>query len=181
MSFLPTNYQAVPKSGGNYLKLQEGTNRIRILTDAITGWLYWVPNPDKPGTNKPVRIKEMPEVVPAEAVADKFGGFIKHFWAFGVYNYQDDAVQIMEITQATIQDAIFAIHSDEDWGDPKQYDIKIVKSKEGDKIKYHVSPAPKSELSLKIANAFAEKPINLEALYDGADPFDPEYVNTKGM
>ena len=28
---------------------------------------------------------------------------IKHFWAFVVWNYNDNLIQILEITQATIQ------------------------------------------------------------------------------
>ena len=32
-------------------------------------------------------------------------------------------------------------------------------------------------MSMEVANAAAEKPMNLNALFDDKDPFDTEYVN----
>lgn len=161
------------KKGGNYLnKFEEGTTRIRILSDPIIGSLYWVLG--EGGKNSPRRLKESTEeleAVPAEALPDKYGNYIKNFWAFAVYNYQEKKVQIMEIVQTTIQDQLYTLNEDPDWGDLKQYDIKINKI-EGDRIKYEVLPAPKTELSMEVANAYAETTPNLEALYEGEDPFD---------
>lgn len=156
------------------MRFEEGENRIRIVTDAITGWLYWVKDGDK---NKPVRVKDMPEEVPAEALPDKFGNYVKEFYAFGVYNHKEKKVQILEVTQVSIQERIFDLHSDEDWGDPKGYDIKINRGEKGGRVEYTVQPVPHSELSMEVASAVAEKPMNLNALYEGKDPFDREYVD----
>ena len=155
------------------MKLQDGDNKIRIVTDAIVGWEYWK---EDNGDRKPVRVKEMPEEVPAEATEDKYGNFIKEFYAFGVYNYNEKKVQILQITQVSIQERLFDLDSNEDWGDLKGYDITITRNNEGGRVKYEVTPLPPKELSMEVANAVAEKPMNLNALYEGKDPFS-EYVD----
>ncbi len=168
MTFLNNEYKPEPIVG-NYTKFDEGDNKLRILSDAITGWEYWVED----GSNrKPVRLKEMPEEVPAEASKDKYGGYIKEFWAFVVWSYKVEKIQICQITQATIKEQIFELHSSEEWGDPKQYNITIGKKIEGDRTSYSVVPSPPTDISTTIAEAVASKPINLEALYSGQDPFE---------
>ena len=181
MTFLPTKTKRPERGSGNYMSFMDGENRIRIVTDAATGWIYWVKGDgDK---NKPVRVKEMPEEVPAEAIEDKYGNFVKEFYVFGVWNYQEKKVQILEVTQISIQERIYDLHSDEDWGDPKQYDIKINRIKKGERVEYSVSPVPHKDLSMEIADAVAEKPINLQALYSGKDPFEitDEDVDTDNL
>lgn len=175
MPFLPKNYQA-PKIESNYFKFQDGVNRIRILSDAIVGWEYWVKDGDK---NKPIRVKEELHEIPEEAVPDKFGNYIRHFWAFVVWNYGENKLQVMEITQKSIQDAIMNYEMDADWGDVKQYDFKITRTKENDKVKYVTSPAPKTELSMEIATAYAARQINLEILFDGGNPFEDDTSDIK--
>src|SRR4051794_7544391 len=97
-SFLPENYERPAASGGNYAKLEEGPNKFRILSNAVVGWLYW--NTD----NKPVRLTHRPDVLPDDiryenGKPDK----VKHFWAFVVWNYKESRIQIIEITQVSIQ------------------------------------------------------------------------------
>jgi hypothetical protein len=173
MSFLPPNTKKPETSSGNYMKFIDGENRIRIVTDAIVGWEWWVPGEN--GKNKPVRVQECPEEVPAEAVSDGYGNYIKEFYAFGVYNYAEKKIQILEITQKSIQEKLFNLEADPDWGDPKGYDIKIIRGKKGERVVYDVATVPHKELSMEVANAAAEKPMNLNALWEGKDPF--EYVN----
>src|SRR5690606_20654859 len=100
LEFLPEGYEA-PQGTGNYMKLQSGENKFRILSKPIIGWLDWK-------DNKPYRfrIKERPE----KPMGDKP---VRHFWAFIVWNYNAEAVQILEITQATIQKARSEEHTSE--------------------------------------------------------------------
>ena len=156
--FLPENYEA-PQGNAGYMKLQDGENRIRILSKPIIGWLDWK---DK----KPFRfrLKERPEK-PLEK------GPIKHFWAFLVWNYASQNVQIMEITQATIQKHIQDLSKDDEWGAPFFYDLKITRKGKDLDTEYSVTPSPKKDLTDDIKKAALEKPANLEALYDGADPW----------
>lgn len=156
--FLPEDYEA-PEGGGNFMKLQEGENKFRILSRPVVGWLDWK---DK----KPYRfpMKSKPEK-PLEK------GPIKHFWAFVVWNYAAESIQILEITQQTIQAAITNLSKDEDWGAPFHYDLKIGKKGKDLDTKYSVTPSPKKPLTDVIIQAGLEKPCYLEAMFDGKDPW----------
>ncbi len=132
--FLPEDY-SIPKPPSDYMKLEDGLNSIRILSSAITGYEYW--NTD----NKPVRSKICWDELPEDIKPDKQGKYtIKHFWAFVVWNYSLNRVQILQLTQSTIQKQIKALVSNPKWGNPKMYDIAITRSEESNGItSYKVS------------------------------------------
>lgn len=158
-AFLPEGYEA-PKSNGGYMKLQEGENRIRILSQPIIGWEDWK-------DNKPIRYrmadKPVKSVDPRKAV--------RHFWAFIVWNYSEQQIQVLHLTQSGIRSAIEALCKDSDWGAPYTYDLKIVKNGKGMETEYVVNPVPHKPISKEIKDAFMDKPCNLEALFDNLDPF----------
>lgn len=166
LNWLPTDYEA-PKGVSGYMKMEEGVNRIRILSAPITGWEIWMDG--KNSKRKPLRSRyeEKPEK-PSDPNSP-----LKYFWSFVVWNYAASAIQILHVTQASIRKGIEAVVNDEDWGHPAQYDIKITKRGEGVDTEYVVNPVAPSPLSNEILKAFKEKPIWLEALYDGGDPFQP--------
>lgn len=158
--FLPTEYE-VPISGGGYMRLKDGENKFRILSKPIIGWVDW-------DNNKPLRFqfKNKPEksIDPTKKV--------KHFWAMIVWNYADSAINILEITQASIQKSITDLIKDEDWGAPYRYDIKIIRKGEKMETEYSVNPSPHKPITDDMQTAFAAKPINLDALFEGKDPFE---------
>jgi len=158
--FLPTDYTA-PKPSGHYMKLADGENRFRILSKPIIGWLDWQ---DK----KPLRFRMDAKPNPVDPKKA-----VRHFWAFIVWNVNEKKMQILEITQSTIQSAIQALSKDEDWGSPFGYDIKIKRSGTDLETKYAVSPVPHSKLSDEAKEATKDMDkVNLEALYEGGDPFE---------
>ena len=163
MSFLPEDYKAPAPSGGNYTKLAQGKTTIRIIGSAITGYLGWG---EEQGKRKPHRSKDMP---PAGTFEEK----PKHFWAFPVWNYDTNSVQIMEITQKGIQGALVELYKDKSWGDPKKYDVVINRDGEGLETHYSVMPKMPSDLSGAAVEVIKDTlpKLNLEALYDGEDPF----------
>lgn len=163
MKFLPEDYES-PKSSGNYMKLQDGDNKIRILSPPILGWEDWI-------EKKPVRYRM--DQKPSKPHDPKKP--IRHFWAFIVWNYLEEKIQILQITQATIRNNIEALCKDEDWGEPYFYDLKIIRKGEGVDTEYMVNPLPHKALNSKIIEEFKEMPINLEALFEGADPFSREW------
>jgi|SRR5579863_9788489 len=163
MSFLPENYQA-PKTNSGYMKLQEGENRIRILSKPILGWEDW-------HEKKPVRYRL--EDKPSSSY-DPLKP-IRHFWAFIVWNYGEEQIQILHLTQATVRKSIEALCRDEEWGSPYFYDLKIIKKGEMESTEYKVNPIPHKALDPNIAQAFKNKPCNLEALFEGQDPFALDY------
>jgi len=165
MSFLQKDYE-VPATPSRYMKLEEGGNIFRVLSNAIVGYEYW----NEEG--KPVRLKEMPPLNPDDIRKEDDGSTrMKHFWAFVVWNYKTEAIEILEITQKTIQDPIKELVGDEQWGDPHQYDIKIMRKGQGLDTEYTVMPQPHKDVSIKVAEAFENTPVNLEALFTGEDPF----------
>lgn len=163
--FLPSNYQIPSES--LYMKLKDGENTFRVLSHAVVGYEYW--NKD----NKPVRIKKMPEGIPEDIKFGEDGNptKIKHFWAFVVWNYDAQAVQILEITQANIQRGIKALVDNKRWGDPHNYDITIIKTGTGRDTKYVVQGNPPIEpIPEDIKRKYEAKKINLEALFKGENP-----------
>lgn len=159
--FLPEDYKA-PAGSKNYMKILDGENRFRILSAPILGWQDWTLD------KKPLRFRFNQK--PLKSVDEKKP--VRHFWAFIVFNYADEMIQILEITQATIRKAIEGLSKDKDWGLPYFYDIKIIRKGEGTDTDYVVTPAPKTLVGPYIVNEFNNKPCWLDALYDGADPFD---------
>lgn len=164
MTRLPENYEFKESTatGGNYTKFTEEPVKFRVLTSPIIGYEYFT------SENKPRRSRHQFSSTPNI----KEGGSVKEFRAFVVWNYNEEKIQIMEVTQQTIKKAIVGLAKDPDFGDPKTYDLKISKEGKGKETKYHIYPLAKwvfaNEQAIKEANS-----VRLEALYDGDDPFKP--------
>lgn len=169
MDFLPKDYD-IPSSGNNYMRFSEqGEHRFRIMNKPILGYEGWITLRD--GSKKPVR-KRMDEDFRIEEIDNP--DEIRHFWAMVVWNYKENRLQVLEITQKTIQKAIKAITQDDDWGNPvgnNGYDIVVTRSGEGFDTEYQVTPKPKKALDKEVVEAYKKAKINVEALYSGDDPF----------
>jgi hypothetical protein len=148
------------------MRLKQGANKFRILSHCITGWEYW--NKD----NKPVRQSEPFDLIPADIKIEPNGQpvDIKHFWAFVVWNYEDKAVQVLQINQATIQREL-QTKIDNRNGVATNNDFIITKSGEGLGTKYSIDVTEASEIPQEAQQALHGKTINLEALYHNGDPF----------
>ncbi|MEB3189035.1 MAG: hypothetical protein VKL42_01665 [Snowella sp.] len=168
MGALPSGYKS-PSSNGVYATLQPGSNKFRILSDIIVGWESWVGTKEE-GNRKPVRARfderrELPEPTdPRDRV--------KFFWAMVVWNYRDEQIQILQLTQRTIQKALEELEANEDWADLRNFDITITKQGEGLKTEYGVTPSPAKALPIDIEQEYALMSVNLDALYIGGDPFE---------
>ena len=166
MDFLPPNYD-VPTSSGKYMKLEQGDNLIRILGSPIIGYLDW-------NGKTPVRTsytKGKPKAInPANPV--------KHFWAFPIWNYKKNTVQIMEVTQSTIQNDIYALSHDEAWGNPINYDLLIKKTGESKDTRYQTIARPPKPLTPEILEEYSKLKINLNKLFTNEDPFEETPTKT---
>src|SRR5271167_4124248 len=100
MNFLPDDYES-PKNNAGYMKLQDGENRIRILSQPIIGWEIWV---DK----KPMRykFKNKPNV------KNDPKNPLRHFWTMIVWNYAEEQIQILHIAQSKIRSSIESLNKD---------------------------------------------------------------------
>ncbi len=160
--FLPSNYE-IPETPSNYMRFKDGANRFRILGSALTGFEYFTKD------NKPVRSAEPFEDTPNM----KENGKVKVFWAMPVFNYQTNSIQILELTQKGIMNAIKSLVDNPKWGLPFAYDLCVNKSGEMLETEYQVQAEPPiGEPSDEIKQAFMDKPVNLKALLTGQDPFE---------
>lgn len=169
MSFLPEDYKT-PKNSYNYMKLQDGENKIRILSSPIMGWEDWI-------EKRPIRYHM--DNRPSKSYDPKKP--VRHFWAMIVWNYLEERIQILHITQATIRTNIEALCKDSEWGTPFFYDIKIIRKGEGTDTEYMVNPLPHKPLNPMIKIKFHENPCNLDALFDNGDPFAESEKYTDGV
>lgn len=176
--FLPKDYN-VPNVDGNYMKFGNGENQFRILSPAIRGWELWI-------DGKPKRYREDEEIpieVQESADVDERTGeprLARHFMAFVVWNRNAEPkpkLQILEITQKKVKNGINSLNRSKDWGNPignSGYDILVTRTKTGEKamnVEYSVMPSPKKKIDKEILDAYKKANINLEALFDGEDPF----------
>lgn len=169
MNFLPQNYQ-LPKAESNYFKLEEGNNTFRCLSSALTGWKYWK---DKEGRvlEKPVKGCTTVFVPTPDQVPDPSVMSLAHFWAFVVWNYKEKQVQLLEITQNSIMEAISQYVYSPQWGDPSTYDFVVHKRGTGLDTAYQVTVNPKAGLDPGIVEMYRKMQIDLSALFRGEDPF----------
>lgn len=176
MGFLPSNYEA--PQGGNYMKLQIGENRFRVLGPAVVGNLFWTT--DGEGGRKPVRRRMGEAIHDDELGMDAHGKpeRVRHFWAFPVWNVTAKQVQILEVTQRTIQESILSLNESQDWGDPTGYDIIIRKSGSGLDTEYNVLPGKAEPTPTEAQREYLKANIDMDALFRGGDPFGAGDGNT---
>jgi len=157
----------VQAAASNYLRLTPGKHRIRVLGDAISGWVWWEDTAD--GGRKPTRIK-LTQPIPVNEGAEA-----KKFIAMPIWNYDLNKIQIWEVTQVTIQRELKSLDADPDWGNLMDYDIEIERQG-NDKMttKYFVRAKPKTDPSKEIVGEVGKGLPTLEALYLGTDPFQEE-------
>lgn len=159
----------IPKSSSQFMRLQEGNNRLRFLSDIVYGWEGWF-------EGKPFRHEgSVCNIKPEQVDLNQNGKpNINYFWAMVVWNYSEKKIQVLELTQKTIMSPLYEMEQNEDWGDLKNYDIQITKKKEGDKTTYTTLGIPPKPLSKEIKKAYEESEVNLNKLFDGEYPIsDP--------
>ena len=169
MSFL-NNIKRAPESGGggSYVKLMQGKNTFRIVGHVddngfINGMLGWANNED--GGRKPYRWKV------GEEAPRNFEDKPKEFFAMKVYNYAEERVQVLEITQKILKDTLSSYCHDADWGDPRGYDIDIIKNGEGLETSYAMVAKPHKKMTDEQRQVCIDTKVDLHALYQSGDPF----------
>ena len=166
-----------PPSGGGgadgYAKLLQGENKFRVVGDIddtppgfITGMIGWTTNEDK--QRRPVRY------IVGESPPGIFDEKPKEFFAMLVWNYAENRIQILELTQTGLKNDLLKLDDDDDWGDTRTYDISIMRSGEGLESSYVMTPKPHKKRSDEINDAVKAMKVNLNALYTNDDPFADE-------
>lgn len=160
-TFLPEGY-TLPTSSDNYFKFEKGKNKFRVLSSAVAGWQYWTE--DKEVKRSKEKFEKLENI--------KKGEGQQHFWAFVVYNYDLEKIQILQITQKTIQKEIYKLIEDEDFGDPREYDLIVRKEGEGKTGTTYSIQAKDSDIDEDIIDEYEQLDVDLEKLFvEGGDPF----------
>ena len=167
------------QSQGAYFKVSaigsayHNPSKIRILgafidDSMIEGWRAFNTS------GMPIRRKNKDEIDLNELGKNSFGQDEKpiKFWAFPVFVYDESNVQICEIHQVGLMRELERLGKDRNWGDPRLYDISIMKTGSGNRTAYQVTPSQQQFPQDQIANV--EKAINnidLQKLFVNEDPF----------
>lgn len=174
--FLPDGYKP-PESAGKFLKFKEEETRFRILSPTpLMGNVGWTLKDGKPC---PVR-KPMGAAWNLNDLRDQKPP--RHFWALAVWGYAMKRVQIVEITQSTIQKAITSLAKDADYGHPTGYDIVVRKSGEGMDTEYQVIPKPPKKADKEVLAAWEalQDKFDITRLMSNGDPFGEEMTSGNG-
>jgi len=127
------------KGGNDFMRLQEGDNRVRVFTKPYQFYVCWVK--DTTGANRKVKsaVKNCPLV--------KRGEKIQARWLLGVLDRRAGGkAKILEIS-SQIMTGIRTLVNDPDWGNPTGYDINIERGAPGKNPLYHVISKPHQPLS----------------------------------
>ena len=175
-------------TGGAYLNPssieKDSTVRITLLGDkSLAGYECWV---TKDGKRFSMKFQTEPTREDLQARAEEEGVELsgdekpKGFYAFFIYNYEEECVQVFQFSQAGLIDPIIANLSDEEIGlEPTMYDWKLsTNGLSGLDKRYNVTCVPgkrrQEKVNKQIEAAFGEvmnQGGDLSNLLVGADPF----------
>src|SRR5579884_1820488 len=171
--YAPDDDYTIP-STSSYMEFKQGDNRFRILglfaeVTAVKGVEYCT---EEDFQGVPHRIKPNETIPPHKPRMGKYGvDKPKFFWAFPVWNYQENKIQILEIRQVSILETIKKVIDNPKWGDPRDYDFIVTRQEEGGKTVYTVTNNPKEKLDTTIIDLYITTKIDMQAWMDGDDPF----------
>lgn len=169
------SFKTLKVSSGNsiYLKLEEGTSRIRIVSEPIEIWTIF--NRAEKTAKKYLDEELLQNDVNAKDARKRF--------AMWVIDRKDGEMRMAEVGQ-TIANALQVLANDPDYGFDTipPYDIKITKSGSGLDTEYTVMQSPASPLTLEekskimqlenVAQWFAKQPNVITKRSDMSDiPF----------
>lgn len=147
----------IPSGGGNFLKLEDGANKIRICTKALEVTYH----EDKSGGKYSTTI-----CADEGCELCKAGKPKKFKYAYLILNRKDNKPYIYE-SPITVFRQIVAYESNAEYGDIRKYDITINKEGIARNTTYTIMPSPKkSELTDTEVKMIAESGVSLEAAYN---------------
>lgn len=124
------------------------------------------------GQSAKIRISSEPYVF-----QNKFDENISTRYAWVVFNYDEDKAQVFQQGVRGYK-AIANLATDDDWGDPTTFDIKVTRKGSGTDTVYHMTPSPfKEKLDTEQKEAveavkmedYIKNAIPLEAAVSGVD------------
>jgi len=126
---------------GLFLKLVEGTNRLRIVSKPYKAYIHWVD--DATGSPKKLNCSQTgcPICTGSTGVA---GEGPKPRWFMRVLDRKSKKIKILEVgTQ--IYSQLKNLAKNPEWGNIFDFDIDVIRGKKGANPLYTVQPCPKKE------------------------------------
>lgn len=141
-------------------KLEQGEHRFRVITEAISWYQYF---PESGGVT---RVDQKPDTEPTDGkVTDYWQSTRKFFYAFGVVNVDTLDVSIMHLDKMGVVRDLENYVNDPDYGDPRGYDIVIVKQWSWKETKYSMKVKPPKEAEAKVVEASKWYQFDLNQYY----------------
>jgi len=139
------------KSGSDYMKLEQGSNVVRIVTQPYQFSVCWVKDPQD------VSRKVRSALVPSCPLV-KRGEKLQKRWYVGVIERRSGTPKVLEVS-SQIMAGLKDLANDSDWGNPKGYDVDIKRGNPGSQPLYRVIAKPKKPLTdaeVALVKAFIE-------------------------
>jgi hypothetical protein len=158
-----------------YAKLVNGNNKMRIATDPVGYIAHKFKGVDDPtGFGDWIKCsKPLHGYCPLCELGDKQ----KKKWYVGVISRKTGTYEVLDIT-SLIYDKIKKYNKEEEWGDPKKYDITIVRDDKAPPAQFYDvlsnMPKPLSKEDLAIIEKI--DPASFERL---VSPPDPDWVRSR--
>lgn len=131
-----------------YMRLKEGDNDVRILSNPIQYYVHWVETDQ--GKRKITSPIDHPELV--TKLEDR--GFRRQVrWILKVIDRSDNKPKLLEVG-SQIFNGMVAIIQNPKWGSASKYDITIKRLPAGSQPLYQVTPNPKENISSDLKEAF---------------------------
>lgn len=156
------NDMEIPKAASQFLQLEEGVVKVRILSDFIEGYSDFDESTKKSAT---YRVGECPEKA-------KNPKWFAYFWACSIWNYELEKIQTRQIKSKVAMAKMKALSQDEDRGEITSYDLKVSKTGEGKETKYDVIPANKGPLTPEMTQAYLDANPKLDRMFEGKYPIE---------
>lgn len=157
-----------------YMKLEDGQNKIRILTKPHQYLVHhYKTNEKDPGFG--VRILSSIHHG-SDPLIDR-GLKPRRRWLVGIIDRKTDSYKILDMSVSVFK-SIQNLTRNEDWGDPSQYDITINVDKNGGPNGYY-TVIPNSKKPLSAADIEIKQQIDLEDLKRRCTPPTPEQVEER--
>ena len=165
-------------AGGMYFKVNQIGNglpnpsKVRLLGAFIDGTM--IEGYRAFINNKPIRRKTLQEIPINELGTNSFGQQEKPvlFWAFPVFVFDETNVQVCEIHQVGLMRELERLGNNPAWGDPRLFNISIMKTGVGSQTAYQLTPTRDSfpQEHAESAGQAADS-IDLQKLFVNEDPF----------
>lgn len=158
----------IAENGGKYVKFWDTPVKLRVLTWITVARSDWDKSWEK---YKEYLTKERQE--PLNPWDEK--NQPKQVRLIWVYNHTEKKVQLWNVSQVSIMKELKRLSKDEDFWDPREYDIKVTKVVASSKTEYKVDGLSKWALSAEAQAIVDAKPIFPDNAIDGGDIREPKF------